>query len=194
MLSLVHSIENKSQLQDIISVNWNYCLCSFGWVPSVYSDKHFLAYYILMYYSFKKKTISYCSFFFFFQTQMHPDSHPSIHSMPTPVEIQRPVALGRTLSTCTCQSVSLSSPTSQPRFHSTTGRMLFKRLQSGCVLCSDTADPAARLHTVHSESSPSAVPPELDSKSARSHHRPEAGDNTVSPQPDESMVDQQRSL
>lgn len=68
MLSLVHSIENKSQLQDIISVNWNYCLWSFGWDPSVYSDKHFPAYYTLMYYSFKKKTISYCSFFFFSDT------------------------------------------------------------------------------------------------------------------------------
>lgn len=70
-------------------VNWNYCLCSFGWVPSVYSDKYFLAYYILMYYSI----LSYCRFFWshlpnpLWQTQMHPNFtlpllnssiHPSI--------------------------------------------------------------------------------------------------------------------
>lgn len=118
MLSLVHSIENKSQLQDIISVNWNYCLCSFGWVPSVYSDKHFPAYYILMYYSFKKKMISYCRFFFFFGHTCPPfvtdtnapwltSIHPSIQCQLL-LKSKDQWPWDRTLSTCTCQSVSQS--------------------------------------------------------------------------------------
>lgn len=146
-------------------VNWNYCLCSFGWVPSGYSDKYFLAYYILMYYSFKKKMITYCRFFLvtlalpLWQTQVHPDfTLPLLNTSIRPFNAdscwkeQWPWE-GHWARAPVSQSVYLhlhhNHGSIQPQESDHTLKKGECRVsnQSGCVLCSDTADPAARLHT-----------------------------------------------